>query len=143
MLPPKFSSGWQIIRMSGGLMPNLQMIFFRLIALSYMLILIVTITGFLKLVLRENATIKIIHKFAVPPSILFWVLVMYGAIAYNAGKVITLVTFFTLFLALVFGGALTGWLVKPGLRRVLHMILSSLTFLLFTYFIFGVMLARA
>lgn len=124
-------------------MPNLQMIFFGLIALSYMLILIVTITGFLKLLLHENATIKIIHKFAVPPSILFWVLVMYGAIAFSAGKVVTLLTYFTLFLALVFGGALTGWLVKPGVRKVIHIFFGGLTFLLFTYFIFGVMLVRA
>ena len=126
----------------GDLMPNLQMVFFGLIALSYMLILIITITGFLKMLLSGNTTIKIIHKFAVPPTILFWVLVVYGAIAYNACKVVTLITYFTLFLALVFGGALTGWLVKPGVRKVMHIFFGALTFLLFTYFLFGVMLAR-
>ena len=124
-------------------MPNITMVFFGLIALAYLLILAITVTGLLKLAIKESATLRMIHKFAVPPAIVLWAMVVYGAFYAMPGKPAMLSLLFTLFVSLTFAGGITGWLVKEGMRRILHMVLGGLTFGLFTYFIFGVMLAQA
>jgi len=122
-------------------MINVIKIFYGLIVLSYLLILGITITGLLKLALKENTTLRLIHKYATPPAIFFWILVMYGAILAAAGRPVMLAMLLTLEISLVFGGALTGWLAHSNLRRMLHMILGGCTFAFYTYFIFAFLLA--
>ena len=119
-----------------------MVIFHGLIGLAYIIVLGITITGLLKLVFKENTSLKIIHKFAVPPAILLWIMSMYGAQAIPQKPVLR-VLLLTLFLLLVFGSSLTGWLMTTRIRRVGHMIFGGITFLAFTYFIFFFILANA
>jgi hypothetical protein len=121
------------------------MIVYGFIALTYVVVLAVTVSGLIKLALKDNATVRLIHKCAAPPAIVLWTIVMYGAIFVVRGKWIVLSLLFTLFLMLIFAGSLTGWLANTKPRQILHMILGGLTFALFTYFIFNMytMLSRA
>jgi len=50
---------------------------------------------------------------------------------------------FVMFLMLTFAGGFSGWTAKPGARRVVHVVLGSATFLLFTAFVFRFLLAGA
>lgn len=120
-------------------MPNPQMILLGLIGLSYLLILGVLITGILQLVQKNSASLKVMHRWAVIPTIFFWILVHIVAILLTKMVLVT----FLLFLALAFAGALSGWLVKPGARRIMHMVFGVMTFLLFTLFIFRFLLVAA
>ena len=115
-----------------------RMIIFGTIALSYLVVLAVTVTGLLKLALKENPTVRLIHKWSVPPAIVLWTVVMYGSILFFGarGKWGVLELFFTLYLLLVFAGALTGWLANSRPRQIIHMILGGITFATFTYFFF-------
>jgi uncharacterized membrane protein len=113
-------------------MPNLQLVLPGLIGLTYLLLLGITITGLLKLVQPGSTSLRAIHRWATVPTVGLWVLVHLVALLLKTKMVPT----FLLFVALVFGAALTGWLVKPGARRVTHIVLGTIVFLLFTAFIF-------
>ncbi|MDP8224131.1 MAG: hypothetical protein P9L99_12285 [Candidatus Lernaella stagnicola] len=113
-------------------MPNLNMVLLGLIGLTYLMLLGVAITGALQLVQRDNKSLRAIHRWSAVPAVVFWALVHVVAIFIKSKMLVT----FLLFLALVFAGALTGWLVKPGWRRAMHIVLGVATFLLFTLFIF-------
>lgn len=117
-----------------------------LIGLNYLLLLALFITGLLKLVQKDNPTLRAAHRWAAIPAIVTWILVHITAhLAIhdpNELRIKVLISFL-LFLVLVFGGALTGWRSKPGARRALHMVLGALTFLLFTAFLFRVILLAA
>ncbi len=118
-------------------MPNPLMIVFGMIGLTYIIVLAVTVSGLVKLALKDNGSVKLIHKWAVPPAIVLWMIVVYGAILIVPGKKAVLGLLFTLFVMLVFAGALTGWLANSKRRQLVHMILGGATFALFTYFIFN------
>jgi len=122
-------------------MPNPLVLFYGLIAFNYLLILFVTITGLLKLVMKDNSSIRIIHKWAVPPAVFFWIMVIYASNLAMWQQPFKRDVLFTLFLVLVFGGAMTGWLVRPGARRVLHMVLGALTFVSHTFYVFFILLS--
>jgi hypothetical protein len=123
-------------------MLNPQLLLLGLVALTYLLILGVLVTGLLLLVQKNSDSLKLIHRWAVVPAIFLWVLVHFGAILV-AKKPLFAAGTFLLFLLMVFGGAFTGMRLQPGFRRAVHVGFGALTFLLFTVFIFRFLLAPA
>lgn len=113
-------------------MPNLQLVMPGLIGLTYLVLMGLAITGLLQLVQKDSLSLKAVHRWAAVPAVAFGAMVHLLAIMVKTKMLVT----FVLFLALVFAGALSGWLVKPGWRRLAHIVLGVATFLLFTMFIF-------
>jgi len=113
-------------------MPNIQLFLPGLIGLTYLVLLGMAITGLLQLVQKESVSLKAVHRWAAVLVVAFGALVHLVAIVVKTKMLVT----FILFLALIFAGALSGWLVKPGWRRLTHIVLGAATFLLFTLFIF-------
>ncbi len=123
---------------------NIHLLFLViLIGLNYLLLLTLFMTGLLKLFQKDNPTLRAAHRWAAIPAIITWILVQATAplAIHNLNEFrLPLVISFLLFVALVFGGAMTGWRSKPGVRSVLHKVLGALTFLVFTAFLFRVIL---
>jgi hypothetical protein len=121
-------------------MPNVRPLLYGLVGLDFLLLLSLLVTGVLQLVQKDSAALRIVHRWSAILAIALCALVHAAVLAFAYPVVFRLISFVE-FLALTFVAGFSGWTAKPGVRRILHVVLGSATFLLFTAIIFRFVLA--
>ena len=106
-----------------------------LFLLSYLILLVATVTGFLKFVLRENEIIKTLHKITGPSiNALFVVFFFLSSLTIDRPIIKGVIT--ALFILLVYTGLVTGRSSEKTWLLQIHRFLGIFSFALGTMLLF-------